>query len=138
MKPIKKILVTTDLSTASEDAFPWANAIAGQLNASLTLLSVFDPRPPVYYGFEVAVVVKDVHQIRAHFEKSMQDLLTKHFMTSADTRIFESAFAWRGIVDVADADQFDLIVMASHGRAGVGQPGGTGRGPAARGHHRRA
>ena len=62
------------------------------------------------------------HTAHTHAEKQMNDFASEvrqAGLSIADVRL-ESGDAARMIVDVADTGGFDLIVMGTHGRTGLG------------------
>ena len=99
--PIRRILVATDFSQASDAAVARAREIAVPLGASLCLLHVFEDDSFVTSAVATERLAKTVEAGLGH-------------RTALVTGPVASA-----IVEYADGHAFDLIVMGTHGRTGV-------------------
>jgi nucleotide-binding universal stress UspA family protein len=123
MAPVTKILVPTDFSETADAALEYAKVLAGQMGASLHLLHVFsDPYAAAAHAPEVYVVLPPEYRERA-LENARECLRTR--LTPDEEERFAGTSAIvvgltaREIVEFADQNAMDLIVMGTHGRRGV-------------------
>jgi len=119
MGGIRRILLATDLSPASEGAAVQALDLAHDLGADLLIVSVIDPRSLRLPGGRFGV---RVDQVRSSRETAAQDLVSRG--RAAGVRV--NFLIWDGdpgesIVDAARSEQVDLVVVGSHGRGSVGR-----------------
>ena len=120
----KHILVPTDGSELSNRAIEYAAALAKAVNAKLTVFTVTTP----FYGYavepELAVIgIED-------YQKNMAKLAARHLDVAKDIAAaakvpceavhIEHPQPYQAIIDAAKERGCDLIVMASHGRRGLG------------------
>jgi nucleotide-binding universal stress UspA family protein len=116
---IGRILLATDFSDASTGATSQATELAAQLGAEMIVVSVIDPRSLRLPGGRVAA---RLDQVRAAREVAAQAIV-------ADGRaigVRVQFLVWVGepgerIVEAAQAEAADLIVVGSHGRGSVGR-----------------
>jgi nucleotide-binding universal stress UspA family protein len=108
----EKILVPIDFSESSEAIVHFAGQLARRFGASLTLLHVVetiqlsDPR-------DMSVI--PIEALAAKAEEALERLApTRECATRVALGIPRDE-----IVQTAEKDDFDLIVMATHGRSGV-------------------
>ncbi len=129
----KKILAPYDFSKFSQAAVATAIKIAGK-NENVTVLHVMEPVPMYGYtgeigmidaGADLALGMPDValameldhtHESRALAMLKGEFGDDAHQGLNFATEIDEAA---HGIADYAEQNQFDLIVLPSHGRTGV-------------------
>jgi nucleotide-binding universal stress UspA family protein len=116
MLPVHTILFPTDLSENAQHAFPLACALAHDCGARIVALCVVQPpvehdqivarrHPEEYYGS----VTSALYQLRA----PEQNVRVEHRVEEGDPAGV--------IVNVAKEIDADLIVMATHGRTGLGR-----------------
>jgi nucleotide-binding universal stress UspA family protein len=111
-RPIRRILLATDLSPASDAAADEAIQLARDLRAELLIVSVIDPRRPDAVGASLRM-----DQRRAAREVTAQALVLRG--RSAGVRT--SFLIWEGepgpaIVEAAQAEDVDLLIVGSRGR----------------------
>ncbi|HXF79354.1 MAG TPA: universal stress protein [Usitatibacter sp.] len=124
----KHILVPTDGSPLSLKAAREAAELAKSMNAKITTVYVAPPFQPPYEGDGAAFAVRDfspqVHEAR--HERFANDAFAKVEAAAARAKVKVSRLKvtgdapWRSIIDSAKAKKCDVIVMASHGRGGIG------------------
>jgi nucleotide-binding universal stress UspA family protein len=116
---ITNILVPHDFSSASSDAVREAAAWARALDAEITLLHVVEPVVyPEFYS--VDVLSKDLtRQLITRSEKALRAAageLLDGLPYAVEVKVGRAADT---IVDVADPDRFDLVMMATRGLSGL-------------------
>jgi nucleotide-binding universal stress UspA family protein len=120
----KHILLGTDGSAASEHAASIAVELARQNGAKLTVLYVVDPYPYLGIGetnplgFQAYMAAAQQHGAQAH-AKVAELCAAAEPKVHVEARLGEDVTAARGIVQMAQDEGADLVVVGSHGRAGV-------------------
>lgn len=119
------ILVATDFSEPSEQAADAAATLAAQLGAKVTLLHSFDPDTLVPPG-----AIPRPEQYRQKITKEMSDAVTERLKEIRESRLAsvkDVDFAVvthrspaHAIVEHAEKLGADLIIVATHGRTGLG------------------
>jgi universal stress protein A len=118
-----RILVPTDFSESSDAALDHARAIADKFHSTLHVLHVIDP------NFETAALSSEAYfgHPMGNYELLVADAQSKlsHRVYPADrarygaTTEVMTGMSADTIVDFADDQQIDLIVMGTHGRTGL-------------------
>lgn len=116
---VRKILLATDLSDASDVATDWGFDMACRLGASLLVVSVIDPRELRLPGGRFRA---RVDQVRERREAAAQHLVQRGRRTGVPVTFL----VWDGdpaesIVAAAQAEQADLLLVGSHGRGTIGR-----------------
>lgn len=107
---MKKILLPLDGSSCSEAAVPLAKEMAASLGASIVLVTVGNlPETSMMASEE-----------RDELLGMLKRVASEHGL-SADPRVDMGGDAARGILEIADEEDVDLIVMATHGRSGLSE-----------------
>ena len=118
---VSRILVPYDASEFSNKAFKQALEIAKKFNAKLEVLSVLgrDIAEKNNISFERAIELQDEKENMA--TKTLQDLekTAKEQGVDFSFKIIYDPKPGKGIVNYANANNFDLIVIGSHGRTGL-------------------
>lgn len=116
------ILVPVDGSDTSLTAIDKAAGLAKAFGSRVTAIYVIDPYPFTGVGADFAYG-QDQYLSAAKNEADTAIRVVTDRMQAAgvavDARVVESHSAWRGILEAADAQGADLIVMGSHGRRGL-------------------
>lgn len=121
-KPInlKKILVPVDFSKCSQKAVTYAVAFARQFKASITLLYVLQPYllPGDYAGgVDYALMEKE---IETNSKRELQTMLEKLIAKDVPAKArLELGRPVDQICRVAKDQNFDLIVISTHGHTGL-------------------
>jgi nucleotide-binding universal stress UspA family protein len=116
---IRKIVLATDLSHASDVATDWAFDLARRVGASLLVVSVIDPRELRLPGGRFRA---RVDQVRERRESAAQDLVHRGRQSGVPVTFL----VWDGdpaesIVAAAHAEKADLLLVGSHGRGPIGR-----------------
>jgi len=113
---LKNVLVATDFSPPSEAALTYARALAGTFGASLHVLHVAE-------NFFLRSTPSDPHAIVAAKLRTLKNRLTDADFTAlrAKPTVEVSDSPAEAIVEYAQAEGVDLIVMGTHGRNAVSQ-----------------
>lgn len=115
---VRRILLATDLSPASEAATTKAITLARDLGAHLLIISVIDPAVRGAPGGRV----ERMDQRRAAREAAAQAIVVRGRQAGVPVNFL----VWEGepgpaIVEAAGAEDADLVVVGSHGRGRVGR-----------------
>ena len=123
MTSISRILVPTDFSTTSREAFGFAKTLADTFGASVHLVHAFeDPfaaalfAPEVYAPLPPDLRQNVLHDIERHFTEWLPDV--DRARLKGTSKIVDGPTA-KGIVDYARRLGADLIVIGTHGRTGL-------------------
>ncbi len=120
----KHILIATDGSAASEHAAALAVGLARTHNAKLTVVYVVDPYPYMGIG-EINPMGYQAYTAAAQQQAAQAHALVEKLCTEGDkpidlqVRLIEDVGAASGIVQTAEIEGADLIVLGSHGRSGI-------------------
>jgi len=107
--PYRRLLVPTDFSPASRRAFPIAALMAKSFEAKVTTLHV-RMAPPLPAFSEAAGARRDpsAADLRAFVQPDFGDY-------PVDARLCPTRVPWRQIVETAEEEKTDLIVMSTEG-----------------------
>jgi len=115
----RTVLLATDLSPTSEAATTAGLDLAATVGARLLAVSVIDPGALRLPGGRFSA---RVDQVRAERERVAQELVARGRSMGVDVGFL----VWEGepgesIIEAAEAESADLIVVGSHGRGAVGR-----------------
>lgn len=116
---IKKILLAVDLSASSEVVAERAKEIATKYGAELSIIYVLEYHPAVYGGGEFSIPIDD--ELMGVFEKNARKALAemaKSLDIPTERQYFAIDSVKRGVVDIAEKLNIDLLVIGSHGTHG--------------------
>ncbi len=121
MKEFNKILFATDLTEFSEHAFDCAVTLAEEFNAKLLILHVIN-QPIDLQGFYAPHI--SFEAIEKEIAISAEKMLDSFCENNIKSHVNYEKFVLSGIPDVeivmkANLEKVDLIVIGTHGRAGV-------------------
>ena len=121
MKPIQKILFPIDLASKFETLIPWVQGFAAQFNAIVYLLFVVQDVPPFITFYAPHCDIEDFREkVQVAAKKKMADTVKDLFkdFPKLETRV-EVGVPAKMILEFADREKIDLIVMGTQGRKGV-------------------
>jgi nucleotide-binding universal stress UspA family protein len=117
---LRRVLVTLDGSSFAEQALPWARLTAQVSGAELILLTVPEIPEPSMYG-AMGDAIDELRQqaddnARRYLERTAALLRAEGLPVRA---LVEGSRPATAILDVAEREGVDLIMLATHGRGGV-------------------
>ena len=110
----RKILFPTDFSESSEAALKHAVAVARERNATLLIVHVLETPGVVPVGAYTALA----HAEDREREDKLREILPAESGVQIEHQMVRGAAA-DGILQVAQRENVELIVMATHGRSGL-------------------
>ena len=118
---ITRILAPTDFSPGADVALRWANILGQAFKAKVIVLHVLDLNLATVAGLPpqmamMPAVDQLAERLRAETDEMMSDLATRY--PDARTLIREGS-PRPVILEVAEQEDVDLIVMGTHGRTGL-------------------
>ncbi len=114
----KKILVPIDISELTKAALPYAEELAGRLGSEIILLSVSESAEAQDYHEHQIQVETIIDATKHNAERYLEKPEGKGIKVESVILVGHPA---EEIVDYADKEDIDLIVMATHGRSGIGR-----------------
>ena len=122
MPDIKKVLIATDFSDASEAAAQYAKLLAGAFGAQLHVLHVLEDLAAHAWTTEVYVAaLPGVHEEMQRQAQERLDLV----LTAEEQKRYSAAIVLRSgspfveVVRYAREEGVDLIVLGTHGRGAI-------------------
>jgi nucleotide-binding universal stress UspA family protein len=123
--PVRSILLPTDFSGCANYAVPYAATIARATGASIVCVHVIEPVVPAvgYTGLTEPLPLADVSdQLEDSAEKELPRLAECEELAGLSVEeVIVHGDAAAEIVRVASEREVDLVVISSHGRAGLGR-----------------
>jgi len=104
---LQRILVALDGSKLGEMACPYAEEIAKALGSEVVLVSICKPNESQY---------RNMHQL---YIQKMADLMRTHLREAKVKWVVLDGRPAEQIIDYAEKNSIDLIIMTSHGRSGI-------------------
>jgi universal stress protein A len=119
MLPFKKILCPTDFSEASYKALGAADEIAKHFSAEILLVHVVEPLVTVPAGPTAFNVAEYQIQLVGSAKIGLEAVAKERFSkgVKVEQTVLEGGPAYQ-IVHLAEREQVDLIVIATHGQTG--------------------
>ena len=120
MADIRKILCAVDFSDQSARVADHAATLARGLGAEVLCLYVA-PSLSQYVGFKVPASAIDdfVGEIVTGAEDTMNGFMADHFQDVEATAKVATGYAAEEILETAEQEGVDMIVMGTHGRRGI-------------------
>ena len=120
---IQKILCPVDFSDCSAKALQYAVELAGTLKAELTLLHVVDLQyASAYAASEVPNVLPEFDHIRESAREEIEGMVEecrRKLPGIAVNSLLVEGVPYHEIVEEAEKEEADLVVMGTHGRTGL-------------------
>lgn len=116
MDRFRHILAPTDFSDSSQWGIDTAVSLALDLEASLTLVHVYEPASYTYYAIDPAIVAEVEAEARGQLDGVLARVRGR--CPKAEGVLCTGA-AWEGILDAAKECGADLVVLSTHGRRGL-------------------
>lgn len=122
MIDLKRVLVATDFSEASDAAMLYGQALAKAFGASLHVLHVVED--VVAHAWMPEVYIASLPDMYDEMEKGARERLAGLFDEPARQALKVEAVVRRGtpfveIIDYARSNHIDLIVLGTHGRSAI-------------------
>ena len=120
MVKIERIIVALDLSEHSKTVADYAVSLAKMSGASIVAVYAA-PTLTQYTGFHVPPNTIDnfVGEIVTGAEKAMSTFVAEHFGDMPVKAEVVVGYAAEEILNLADKEQADMIIMGTHGRKGI-------------------
>lgn len=120
----KRILVPLDGSSRAEKILPHVEELAHRFEASVIFLEVVEPVPVIMDAHE-SVITMQMDEMKFREDEARSYLTAragefKQLGVSTSFRLLHGPVV-EAICSVAEADDVDLVAMASHGRGGLGR-----------------
>jgi nucleotide-binding universal stress UspA family protein len=117
-RPFRKILCPVDFSDDSLTALTYATDFAKQNNGQLILLHVIDNPLADQYGPRGQNFYAEVEHALEKSKQMLTDAARIHAAGVPCETVAKRGNPYEEIIDVATAQQADVIVMSTHGRSG--------------------
>jgi universal stress protein A len=119
MEPVRNIVVATDFSDCSDDAISVATELAVAMNATITIVHVWQLSATASLGVEDSLV-----DLLGPLEETARTELArdvKRVQRTIPTTVtqLQNGVAWEQILDVAKQQRADVLVIGTHGRTGL-------------------
>ncbi len=116
---IKKVLAPIDLSENSEKSLQYAKLMADKFDAKLYIYHcITDLNTAV--GYVPSLPVEQIiNAMREETLKEIEHLRNRYNLNDNVEVVIEIGDAAKKIVEFADKNEIDLIVMGAHGRSGI-------------------
>lgn len=120
MLRIEKILCPLDFSEYSAKAYDYAQSLAQHYGARLLLQHVVQPLTSTYPYYAFPDSINEVFwNLDAHAEKKLTEFATEHQANGLHTeRFVHSGTVTDCVLEFAEKEGVDMIVMGTHGRHG--------------------
>ena len=120
MSDYKHILLAVDFSKQSEAVAEKAKALAAIYQAKLSIVHVLDniPMPDAYYGTVISLTENSGDPL-LEAEKSKLMVIGDQLNVELSNRWLLWGIPKQEIINIAEQQQVDLIVVGSHGRHGL-------------------
>jgi nucleotide-binding universal stress UspA family protein len=121
----KHILVPTDGSPLSADTVKRAIGFAKEISAKVTFLFAKPDYPVAFYGEGALIDPTTPEKFAEMAEHQAREILANCELLARDQGVSAASVSitndipYEAIIDAADANDCDLIFMASHGRRGL-------------------
>lgn len=114
---IRNILFATDYSAVSELAVPYLKALARRYGSTVYLAHVYPPEGT--YEVPMTISPGTPHNRDAAAEGMSDFLRSNDFSTIPHSVCLRAGDIWLALSDIIEKEHIDLLVLGSHGRAGL-------------------
>lgn len=114
---IRNILFATDYSSVSELAVPYLMALARRYGSTVHLAHVYPPEGT--YEIPMTISPGTPHNRDAAAEGMNDFLRSNDFSAIPHTVCLRAGDIWLALADIIEKEHIDLLVLGSHGRAGL-------------------
>lgn len=116
---LKKILVPIDFSDNSKKAIRYAVPLAKQFGASITLINIIEPTVfPSDFGFGQMSFPDVERELVDKAERELAGIVDDLKTTVKIVSVVKAGIPFVEITNYAADEEFDLIIVATHGRTG--------------------
>jgi nucleotide-binding universal stress UspA family protein len=116
---IKKILVPTDLSELTSISLDFAIDIANRFNSTIYLLHILE----LHHSYEISTskIIEELRVLALKELRSYLEKIPKERIKGINIKEMVTLYlrAWFGIINFAEENGIDLIIMTTHGRKGL-------------------
>jgi nucleotide-binding universal stress UspA family protein len=117
---LKNILFATDFSEASQAALPYAAAIARRYDSQLHIAHIMSPASYIIPSLPGEPVTLDsIHEAARADVRQRMETLGSHLKTVPHHTYVREGDVWESLADLIQTHEIDLLVVGTHGRAGV-------------------
>ena len=122
MSDYQNILVAVDFSESVDEVIKKAQDIARRNNTGLTLMHVVEYLPPIDIAYEPVISsswVIDEEELAKQARATLEKICSRHGLENSK-HVVITGIPKHEIVQYAEDEECDLIVIGSHGRHGIG------------------
>jgi universal stress protein A len=121
MFDIKNILLPTDFSNLSLSAANFAIALSKQYNAEIHLMHVIEKTPPLMYIHSINPQIESFSSYIEEDAKAGLEKIAERLKKEGANiiTVLRRGLSYQEIVDYAEGNRIDIIVIATHGRTGI-------------------
>ena len=116
---IKKILVPTDLSGHTLTSLDFAIDLANRFNSTIYLLHILE----LHHSYEISTskIIEELRLLALKELRSYLEKIPKEKIKGINIKEMVTLYlrAWFGIINFAEENGIDLIIMTTHGRKGL-------------------
>jgi nucleotide-binding universal stress UspA family protein len=112
---LSKILLPVDFSERSAEAAHYAKALACRFRSEMTIAHVFELNDAIGIGPGTTAYPDWTKQRREETRRMLEEFHSEEFRNMAVRRLLLEGDVARTIIDLAHAENTDLIVMPTHG-----------------------
>ena len=116
---IKKILVPTDLSGHTLTSLDFAIDLANRFNSTIYLLHILE----LHHSYEISTskIIEELRVLALKELRSYLEKIPKEKIKGINIKEMVTLYlrAWFGIINFAEENGIDLIIMTTHGRKGL-------------------